>query len=109
MITNHFYFSFIITFIVFIIFLSSGCNQNKIIEEEKFIQIYTDIIITKDSTSGSSQSKDAIIKNVLVKYDVTLDDYKTTVQYYNQESERWEKFFAKAIAYLEERKKKTAE
>ena len=95
-------------FLAFIIFLSFGCNQNKIIEEEKFIKIYTDLIIAKDTTSGTSQSKDAVIKDVLAKYNEKLDDYKTTVQYYNQDSERWEKFFAKAIANLEEKRKDSA-
>jgi hypothetical protein len=88
-----------------ILFLSFGCNQNKIIEEEKFIKIYTDIIIANDTTSGISQLKDAVIKKVLSKYSVSLDDYKATIQYYNQDSERWEKFFAKALANLEEKRK----
>lgn len=107
--TNRFpSFYFIIIILTFIFFLSSGCEQNKVIEEGKFIEIYTDIIIAKDTTSGNSQSKDAVIKNILAKYKVTLDDYKNTVQYYNQDSERWEKFFAKAIAYLEETRKDSA-
>ena len=98
----------IISFFVFILFLSFGCNQNKIIEEEKFIKIYTDLIIEKDTTSETSQLKDTVIKKVLSKHNVSLDDYKATVQYYNQDSERWEKFFAKAIANLEERRKVSA-
>ncbi len=109
MIIKIFYTSFKITFLALIFFLSIDCNQNKIIEEEKFIEIYADIIIAKDTTSASSKSKDDVIKNVLAKYDVMLDEYKTTIQFYNQDSKRWEKFFAKAIASLEERKKKAAE
>ena len=108
MITKHFYSSFKIAFIAFILFLLPSCNQNKIIEEEKFIEIYTDIIIAKDTTSVTTQSKDAVIKSVLAKHNVTLDAYKTTVQYYNQDSERWEKFFAQAITYLEKKRENSA-
>lgn len=108
MIIKIYYSFFIIFFFAFIIFLSFSCDQNKIIEEQKFIKIYTDIIIAKDTTFGTSQSKDAVIKGVLAKYSVTLDDYKSTVQYYNLDSERWEQFFAKAITYLEEKRKGSA-
>ena len=87
------------------LFLSFGCDRNKIIEEEKFIKIYTDIIIASDTTSGASQLKDAVISKVLSRHNVTLDEYKSTIQYYNQDSEKWEKFFAKAIANLEEKRK----
>lgn len=95
-------------FLALVFFLSYGCNQNKIIEEEKFIEIYANIIIDKDTTSWTEKSEDGVIKRVLAKHNVTLDDYKTTVQYLNQDSERWEKFFSKAIAYLEQKKKNAA-
>jgi hypothetical protein len=97
---------FIITFFISILPLLFGCDQNKIIEEEKFVKIYTDIIIAEDTTSASSKSKDDIIKAVLSRHNETIDDYKTTIQYYNQNSERWEKFFTKAIAYLEAKRRK---
>jgi hypothetical protein len=95
------------TYLAFIFLFTSGCHQNKIIDEEKFIEIYTDIIIARDTTSVKeiSASNDSIIKNVLVKHNVTLQEYQATVDYYNQESERWEKFFSKAIKYLDEKRK----
>ena len=99
---------FKIFILAFLLFLLPGCNQNKIIQEEKFIEIYTDIIIAKDTVSETAQAKDAVIKGVLTKYNITLDDYKTTVEYYNRDSERWEKFFAQAITYLEKKRQKSA-
>jgi hypothetical protein len=96
---------FKIFILAFLLFLLSSCNTNKIIEEEKFIEIYTDIIIAKDTVSETTKSKDAVIKGVLAKYNVTLYDYKTTVEYYNEDSERWEKFFSQAITYLEKKRK----
>ena len=96
--------NFLIFILTILLFLLPVCNQNNIIEEEKFIEIYTDIIIAKDTTSVTTQSKDAVIKSVLAKHNVTLDTYKTTVEYYNQDSERWEKFFAQTITYLEKKR-----
>jgi hypothetical protein len=100
--------SFLITFLVLGSFILCGCNRNKNIEEGKFVKIYTDLIIAKDTTSPKAQSPDDVINNVLVKHNITLEEYKATVQYYNQDSERWEKFFVKAIAYLEDRRKRSA-
>lgn len=108
MITKIFSSSFLITFLTLIFFLSIDCNQNKIIDEEKFVKIYADIIIANDTISGASHSADTVLQRVLLKHNVTLEQYEATVQYYNQDSERWEKFFSKAIAYLEQKKKNAA-
>jgi len=101
-------YSFITTILNASILFSYGCNQNKIIDEEKFIKIYTDIIIAADTASDKTHSKDEIRNSVFTKHKVTLNDYKSTLQYYNQNSERWEKFFSKAITYLEEKRRKAA-
>jgi hypothetical protein len=90
-----------------IIFLS--CDQNKVIDEDKFIELYTDILIAKDTTAVVSQSKDSTVQIILRKHNITFDDYKTTVDYYNQESERWERFFNSAVTYLESKKKQVSE
>lgn len=88
--------------------LIAGCNQDRIIDEEKFIVIYSDFIIAKDTTSSQAQSTDAILKKILAKNKIELTDYKATIQYYNQDSQRWESFFSKTIAYLEKKRKSSA-
>lgn len=100
-------FCIVTTFLILPLFITSGCNHTKTIDEKKFIEIYTDIIIAKDTTSIKeiSASDNSIIKDVLEHHNVTIEEYKVTVDYYNQESERWEKFFSKAIKYLEEKRK----
>ncbi len=97
-------FLFLTIFLASISYISSGCSESKIIEEEKFIKIYTDILIAENTVSGTAFSNETILKRTLKKYNVTLDEYKATIQYYNQDSERWQKFFAKAIANLEAQK-----
>lgn len=105
MITKRFYSHSTIVLLLFLLFISNGCNQNRIIEEEKFIEVYTDIIIASDTASEAINSKDQVLKKVLSKYGISLEDYKRTIQYYNQESQQWEKFFTKAAAYLEKKRK----
>jgi len=105
MITKHFYYIPIGILIACTLFVTNGCNQSKIIEEEKFIEVYTDMIIASDTTSEAINPKDEILKKILRKHNITFDDYKEAIQYYNQESQRWEKFFTKAIAYLEQKRK----
>lgn len=97
----------IIFLIVLGLTLSSGCKENKVIDEEKFINIYTDIIIARDTTSLSpnQESENAIINAVLKKWGTTPENYQETIKYYNQESSRWEDFFSKAIKHLEEKRK----
>ena len=87
--------------------LITGCNQNKIIDEDKFIVIYSDLIIAKDTTSSQIHSSDAILINILARNKIELADYKATVQYYNEDSQRWESFFSKTIAYLEKKRKES--
>ncbi len=104
MVTKFFYVS-VFQFTFFLSLLLIGCNQNKVLDEEKFIKVYTDIIIATDTAFINSKSNEKIINQVLIRNDVTIGDYKMTIQHYNQDPEKWEQFFSKAIAYLELKRK----
>ncbi len=93
-----------VIFLLFV-FISLNCNQTKLIDEEKFVRIYTDILIYKDTASVDNLNNEAVLKSVLKNHNVSFEEYKLTVEYYNQDAERWEKFFAKALAYLESKQK----
>ena len=95
------------------IFLSSCQNQNRI-DEDKFVKIYTDMVITQDSivdkkeadSSKAINSKTAARDSVLKKHNVTLAQYQATVDYYNQDPERWQTFFEKVLAEVDSMKTK---
>ncbi|NWF89247.1 MAG: DUF4296 domain-containing protein [Ignavibacteriaceae bacterium] len=89
-------------FAVVILFLT-GCDQK--IDEEKFVAVYSDLLIAKDTISYSGYSEDDLLKQILKKHDVKFAEYEATISYYNEDSERWEGFFDKAAAYLEEQRK----
>lgn len=91
-----------IILLFFSFLILTGCKTKRI-DEDKFIKIYTDIIIMKDTTGISI---DNVKKEVFQKYNTSDKEYQNTLNYYNEDPEKWEAFFDKAIAYLENQKNK---
>lgn len=60
------------------------------------------MIIMQDTSSIGSK---AIKDSVLAEYGITESDYEKTIEFYNNEPERWQKFFVKAESYLDSLKK----
>lgn len=96
--------TFVLTF--FLAAFLSNCSENKVIDEDKFIKIYTDLIIAQDSIDTNYGNLDSIRSVILKKYNIQQEQYESTIEYYNQNPERWKNFFEKAIAYLETLKSK---
>lgn len=95
---------FLVTAALSIILL--GCFGSDKIPEDNFIKIYTDIIIVQDTLKLSGEELLLHKKTILKKYNYTEQEYENTVNYYNEDVERWEIFFEKTLNYLEELKKK---
>ena len=81
-----------------------GCNKDKVIPEDEFIKVYVDILVAQDTLQNKSIPPDSIRAIVLKKHDIPNSVYKQTIDYYNSSDERWEKFFDKAIKYVEKLK-----
>ncbi len=81
-----------------------SCSEENPIPEDKLIDIYVDILIAQDTVAAESVPIDSIKTMVLAKYDVNDSLYNFTIQYYNRHPERWEKFFNRAIEYVEKLK-----
>jgi len=96
---------------IIIIFLLSvfifGCSKDDILPEDKFIKIYIDILVAQDTLTENSISNDSLKTLILQKYNVTDSIYTKTVEYYNSNPDKWEKFFEDvedAIKQVEELK-----
>jgi hypothetical protein len=85
-----------------ILFLS--CNEEEKLPEEKFIQVYVDLLILQDSTRIQPISLDSMKTIVFTKHNITLEQYDATINYYYSYPEQWEAFFDKAILYAEKLK-----
>lgn len=83
-----------------------GCLGSDKIPENDFIKIYTDIIIVQDTLKLSGEELLQQKKTILKKYNFTEQQYENTIEYYNEDADRWENFFEKTLHYLEELKKR---
>ena len=81
-----------------------SCDDNKVIEEEKFIKVYVDLLIVQDTTSSYQLPIDSISAIVFKKHGITAENYQHTIDHYNSSPEKWEDFFSKATEYVEQLK-----
>ncbi len=94
--------------------LFSACQNKNRINEGKFVKIYTDMVITQNSIVDKEDVDSLQIVNpltaardsILKKHNVSLAQYQATVDYYNQNPERWQKFFEKVLAESDSMKAK---
>lgn len=91
--------------LMFIFFLSS-CSDNKVITEDKFVKIYSDLVIAQDTIPKNVTVFNSTKQKIFKKYNVTSEQYKSTIEYYNKNYERWKNFFAKVTAHIESMKGK---
>jgi Domain of unknown function (DUF4296) len=90
-----------------LIFILSGCSNKQAIQEDKFVKIYTDIIIAQDTSNAGGAELERIKQEVFKKYNINEKQYTNTLDYMNSKPERWEKFFNDAISYVEKMKKQS--
>ena len=89
--------------LIFIPIVLISCMNSSKIEEKKFVKVYSEMIFMQD-TSSYTQSE--IKVKVLKKFDVKEFEYDETIKYYNDDPERWQKFFDEVIVYIESFKPK---
>lgn len=95
-------FFYVISFIIFN-FILQACEKSPVIEEKKLVKIYAEMIFMQDT---SSLSPSIIKEKVLKRFNVNENDYSSTINYYNDNPERWQKFFDEVIVYIESLKPK---
>ena len=83
-----------------------SCSKKNTVDEDKLIKVYADLLIIQDTTNIENYSLDSLRTTVLNRYDLTLPQYEEMIKKYNQEPKKWEEFFDKAIAYVNELKAK---
>jgi hypothetical protein len=89
--------------IIFLLTVSIfSCSKDDILPEDKFANIYIDILVAKDTLTDNSISADSLKTLILQKYNVTDSIYTKTIEYYNNNPDKWEKFFEDAIKQVQE-------
>lgn len=92
-----------------IVLLFFSCSEKEILSEEKFIEIYVDILVAQDTLSEESVNMDSLNTIILNRHKTSDLVYRNTVNYYNESAERWEQFFDKVVVYVEALKTKNEE
>jgi hypothetical protein len=85
-----------LTFLLF-----SGCSNDRILDEEKFVKVYTDLVIAHDTIPDGKANFDSVKQAVFNRYGITRGQYDSTVSYYNKDVDRWQSFFNSATAYID--------
>lgn len=78
-----------------------GCNSSKIIDESTFVQIYSELLISKEKYRGDTKSFIADRDKIYKSYNVDRTKVDATLEYYNSDPERWKVFFEKVLKNLE--------
>jgi hypothetical protein len=81
--------------------LLSACDENSPIPDEKFMELYVDLLIIQDTTATANFSIDSVKTLVLERYDVSNEQYDSMIKFYNSNPEKWTTFFDSATAYVE--------
>lgn len=89
-------------------FLFVSCSGKNPISEDKFVEIYIDLVIAQDTSAAVGSSFEGIKQNIFARYKVNEKEYEETLAYYNEDSERWVQFFDKAILKLETKRRQEA-
>lgn len=87
-----------------IVFLFTNCDSKKTIPEEEFVIIYAELVSRQDQISDTTITLKNIREEILREHNYSEKDYTETIKYFNDSPEKWEDFFNKVIAYLEQPK-----
>ncbi|MEJ2615524.1 MAG: DUF4296 domain-containing protein [Ignavibacteriaceae bacterium] len=99
-------FNLYILSLTFLALFISNCTNGRILDEDKFVKVYTDLVIAHDTIPEKTVSFDSVKQAVFNRYGITEGQYDSTVNYYNKNVERWQSFFKTATAYIDTLKKK---
>jgi hypothetical protein len=89
-------------YLVLLLLVISGCRTNEAIEEDKFVEVYADLLIAGDTLSIRDAKQE-----VFTRYNVDERSYNNTVEHYSSNPLEWEILFNKVIAHIEQRRKET--
>jgi hypothetical protein len=80
--------------------LNLSCDENPPIAENKFMEVYVDLLISQDTTT-SSYNPDSLKSFVLTKHNIPEKEYDSMIDYYNQRPDKWIAFFDSVTTYVE--------
>lgn len=93
---------FVFSFVVILIFAS--CSSEQIIEDEKFVEIYSEVLLAQTLEGGDPETTSKILEKICKQHNITVEQYESTVNFYKADYKGWELFFEKVVKILEKKK-----
>lgn len=92
--------------IILVVFALNSCSDRKVIkDDEKFAAFYVDLLISSEKNSGDLNVVRSERQKIFTRYDISMDEYKATLNYYSEKPERWKEFFDRVNARLAQLRK----
>ncbi|MEW6701799.1 MAG: DUF4296 domain-containing protein [Bacteroidota bacterium] len=91
--------SFTVLFLIF-----TACGKEKP-DEDILVKVYVENLIVEEKYTVNADSILSRKKAVFSKYKITQQDFEEALKNYSDDLKKWESFFKKANAYLDNLKK----
>ncbi|NWF49222.1 MAG: DUF4296 domain-containing protein [Ignavibacteriaceae bacterium] len=88
-------------FVLFVVIFAASCDKEEAIPEDEFVVVFTDLIIANDTADFNKTNRLEVKKAVLKKHNITEEQYKRTLDFYNKDPEKWKEFFDRAVTRAE--------
>lgn len=90
-----------LSLLIFILaFINLSCDDKPPITEQKFMEVYVNLLIAQDTTATPYNS-DSLKSVILASHNITEKQYDSMIDYYNEKPEKWTPFFDSVTAYVE--------
>ncbi|HEX2867480.1 MAG TPA: DUF4296 domain-containing protein [Ignavibacteriales bacterium] len=87
--------------IILFAFALNSCSDQKVIkDDEKFAAFYVDLLLSSEKNSGDINMVRSERQKIFARYDISMEEYKATLNYYSEKPERWKEFFDRVNARL---------
>ncbi len=89
---------------------SRGSEQRAVLDDERFEKIYIELLDSTQQIRAAAVDSAAhpIALRVLSRHGATVEQFRATIAYYNNDTQRWKDFFLRVIQRLEKRRSNTA-
>lgn len=87
-------------FFALIIILFAACSDNAV-DPDVMSKIYVEILIAKETFPKGSDTLASAEKNIFEKYNVSAEEYYSTLESYKTDQEKWDEFFEKSRIFLD--------
>ena len=95
----------LLIFLYIVLFSLEFCGKKsvpKVIEKNKFVQIYCDVVTYADIIDANMRN--AFVDSIFKNYNVTQNDFKHTTEILSQNLEEWQQVYQAIVDELEKRK-----